>query len=312
MTEREISYLLLFELPGKQLVAKKLRIHHDDSAKARDARKGFDAACRDAWASYVGDEIDHLPYDVGYRCDPDEAFSVAQPLPPYLLLLRDAPDAVQTATHAEMTSGAAQAIVAVEDLRTGPVAFFRLSKHYKIGPRRFLVFNKEGAAPTEDVSAILPESPSVVWAADCAVFRSEPGARYFFNVEAAIRANPVAAVSKFLDTPLLAFEDKKGFQESLGPQLRRLAHIAADRNLVGRVDLAKVIAYAAEREVELEIRKIDGVDRILVPSDAKSAKKLLKFLGQSMVKCPMTGDAIEANSTRVVAHGDGSPVIARN
>lgn len=312
MSEREISYLLLFEGPRKQLVAKNLRMHYGDSPEEVEARMGFDATCREAWASFTGDNIDRLPYDVGYRCDPDEAFSVPQELPPYLVPLRDAPDAVETATHDEMTSGLAQAIVAVEDLRTGPVAFFRLSKHYKIGPRRFLIFNREGAVPTQDVSAILPESPSVVWAADCALFRCESAAAYFFKVEAAIRANPAAAVSKFMQTPLLVFEDKQGFQESLGPQLRRLAHIAADRNLVGRVDLAKVIAYAAEREVELEIRKIDGVDRIVVPSDAKSAKKLLKFLGQSMVKCPMTDDAIEANSTRVIAHGDGSPVVARN
>ena len=300
MPSSDFIYYLVTGKSAKTLRVQKMRLVGDHA----DA---MDDAVREAALAFMPAGCDVLPFDLGYRCDPGEVFSVASELPQYLVPCRDHPD---TVPDAELTSvpddtpDTFYGLICVERLGQGPIWFFRLTAPFTFARRTVLWwFDGQGFGVERAGTIVLPDQPVAKWQDRRIYFANEPAVRSFFEIEGQLQTATPARLNELEAMYSVCFTDKAATARELGPQLRKLLEVAIQRDILGRVSVKTVVETAKSRGIEIAVAEVEGQLRLVLPADKAGAKAVLQVLAQRHVDCPMTKDKLAANSTLVIAKG---------
>lgn len=87
------------------------------------------------------------------------------------------------------------------------------------------------------------------------------------------------------------------FVEDADSWVRRKVALIQDAGIVDKYKPKEIVSIAKEHDVEIELRD----DKILIPSNKRELKIMLKFLDEDIYKGPLTDDTFETNSKRQFA-----------
>jgi hypothetical protein len=76
---------------------------------------------------------------------------------------------------------------------------------------------------------------------------------------------------------------------------RRKVSSLLHRGVLDRVDARRTASRATDFSVEVELRQVDGKDRVWLPSERKELKALVNLLDENLFASPLTGDQFEAS-----------------
>ncbi|RAP59688.1 hypothetical protein BTJ49_03355 [Oleiagrimonas sp. MCCC 1A03011] len=93
-------------------------------------------------------------------------------------------------------------------------------------------------------------------------------------------------------------EDVDSLKERAGQWVRtRIAYIL-DSKVLERFSPNELKEKAAAFNLDLEVRSVDEIDKLVIPNDPKMLRSTLKFLEEEYYSGPITGANYEANSKR--------------
>lgn len=82
--------------------------------------------------------------------------------------------------------------------------------------------------------------------------------------------------------------------------VRRKLWLISQSQILERVSVADIRAVAAEFNIDLHSSVVSGVEKIVIPTDKKQLKAILRFLDEDYYKSPLLANCYVANSKRLV------------
>lgn len=252
----------------------------------------------------VPDDAEIIPYEPGYTPD-IEVFRLADyPLPDYVEAALATPDALPILDDQELSEGRVKSLFGVE-LAAGTgsrsVVFQNFNAgqvlrrgifHLFLDRNTFQKSDRTGLKVGNKVSAVLRDGDLL--------FQSEHLVRRYLELDPFFRDATDDEITELLSHPALAPTDRQEFIDTADRWMRRKTTSIRERGILDAVPVSRIVQTGRDFDLEVEVERVDGKDRIVIPQEKKEIKRLLRLLDDDLLESGLTDARYQVSSKRKI------------
>ncbi len=122
--------------------------------------------------------------------------------------------------------------------------------------------------------------------------------RQMFDVSEYYKEATDGDINQFASMACLMVADSAQLVEISDTWVRRKIWLISQSQILDRVPMAEIKAVATEFHIDFTTTMDDGVEKLVIPTDKKQLKTILRFLDEDYYKSPLLANYYLANSKR--------------
>lgn len=269
---------------------------------AREVQVLLSEAFALAAANLLNPDVEQIPFNGSYKPDQDEISYIEG---------FDMPDEIWAAIR-EPTS--------VEELRLGldapniraiftgatdeaarVVVFQQFRKTQFLTPKGISIILDRGTFKRlEDPGLNISDEVHMIYSRERLFFRSFFVAQRILPLSDYYREATDHDLATFAAIPRLTFADPDSFERNADTWVRRRVALIQDSGIMERLSPAEIQKAAEAYRLPIQTKQQDGQEKLVLPSDKKGLKEILRFLDENYYTGPLSGRQYLANSRRPV------------
>lgn len=107
-------------------------------------------------------------------------------------------------------------------------------------------------------------------------------------------------IKEFATLACLKIRDVDALVENSDSWVRRKLWLISQSQILTRIPVTDIKAVAAEFGIPLDTEHVDGLEKILIPTEKRDLKTLLRFLDEDYYKSPLLQNRYVTNSKRAI------------
>jgi hypothetical protein len=252
--------------------------------------------------AFLGETADPVPYSPGYHPDEDEVIRIESfDLSSSLVTALKTPDVTPNLEEDEIESGAVKALVGIVPRpKSGlPDCLFQTFDARQILRRnRVLMFRRDQFNAVEGAGLQIGSHLAALYRDGTLYFQSEETVRRFLDLDSYFREATDQELSAFAKLPL--WDSSQQSQLILTPDrwLRRKITSISQRGVLDGLTPRTLQTLAKQFQMEVQVIRQSGKDRVQLPSDKKQLKMFIRLLAEDLFKSVISGDRFLASSKR--------------
>ena len=268
----------------------------------QDLQRMLSADWQEQYSSFtVG--VDEIPFDPGYRIEENELFA----LPDFRMpewLNRESPESIQDLDAINTVPDSMEDICGIVGFavdRSGqPLHLFQnFSRSRVIQPRRILFLDGKSYSTSKDRALSLSSQLAAVHSPQDRklLFRDFRATNSFLPLSDFYKEASEQEIRGVLSHPLLGPDNIDALASEPSPWFRKRFAMLRDSGLLNQVSASDLQRRASGYPVRVDVVN----DKVVFPSDKRSAKRLLQFLNEEIFRGAITQTVYETNSKRETA-----------
>jgi hypothetical protein len=259
---------------------------------------------------FLDRDAEEIAFDGGYKVDDHEIFVIDKfPLSDDLASASKTPNQFEDIVLDSETTPSIKSILAASYDRTDnkPTVYFQaFSRSQLIAQKRFAIslHAKSTFEKLNKEVLILGTNLAAVFKDGKLYFRSFALINRFLDVKEYFKEATNEEILEVVGHAVLLAEDTDKLTKLADSWMRKRFAALQSSGILGQITARKTANKAKKYGFELEIKKKDGKDAIVFPSDKKKAKQLLTFLNEGFYQGELTDRLYQTNSQRVLPKAD--------
>jgi hypothetical protein len=256
-------------------------------------------------AQFLHPDLERIPFEGTYQVDDSEVFVIedfkiaeiftAAPMHPSqfesIVLDKTNPPTIKAIFAASHDYTSDSATIYFQSFRKTQLILkgFTISFHSKNTFRKM-----------KDAGLTLGEKLAAVFQEGRLLFRSYFVVNSFLDVKEYFKEATDEEIVEVVNHPMLLAEDEEQLTSISDSWMRRRSAALQASGILDQITPRKTANKAQKYDVEIVVKKKNGKDAIVFPSDKKKAKKLLTFLNEGFYQGELTDRLYQTNSQRVL------------
>lgn len=272
----------------------------------QDLAQQIDALFKAQAAAFIPNDVENVAFDGRYEPDDDELFRIDNFPDSFGVLPAtgnqlDIPVLQLTDQNVGQIAGLAYGY---EENGVPRVVFQTFDTRRAITNRGVTIWRRIHDNATlqrwEGVALTLDSHISAMLFADHVLFRSLRAVRRLFDMSSYYAEATDDDLTTFCGHDRLCIQEGFDFAAIADGWIRGRVGLITKSGVLDSVPPRRLRTIAGRFKLTLQLRRIDGDDRIELPSTRKDMKRLLKFLDEDYYESPLTNTAFVSNSKRLL------------
>jgi hypothetical protein len=254
---------------------------------------------------FLSDDLERIPFDGSYRVDESEIFVIddyaiaadftTAPKHPNqfenIVLDKTDPPQIKAVLAASHDHGNDSALIYFQSFKKTQL----LLKGFTISLHSHNTFRK-----MDDAGLTLDEKLAAVFQDGQLLFRSYSLVNRFLDVKEYFKEATNEEIIQVVRHPTLLAEDEKQVTSMADSWMRKRFAALQASGILDQITARRTANKAGKYGVEIVVKKKDGKDAIVFPSDKRKAKRLLTFLNEGFYQGELTDRLYQTNSHRAL------------
>jgi hypothetical protein len=252
----------------------------------------------------VPEDAEIIPYEPGYTPDIEVFRLAGYPLPDYVEAALTTPDTLPVLDDEELSEGRVKSLFGVE-LAAGTDSRNVVFQNFNAGQvlRRgflYLFLDRDTFQKSDRTGLKVGNKVSAVLRDGDLLFQSEHLVRRYLELDPFFRDATDEEITELLSHSALAPTDREEFIDTADRWIRRKTTSIRERGILDAVPVSKIVETGRDFDLEVEVRQVDGENRIVIPTDKKEIKRLLRLLDDDLLESGLTDARYQVSSKRKI------------
>jgi len=258
---------------------------------------------------FLDRDAEEIAFDGGYKVDDHEIFVIDNfPLGDNLATASKNPNQFEDIVLDSETTPSIKSILAASYDRKDnkPTVYFQaFSRSQLLVKSRLTILHSSATFhKLQEEGLTLGTSLAAIFRDGKLYFRSFALINRFLDVKDYFKEATDEEILEVVGHAVLLAEDTDKLTKLADSWMRKRFAALQSSGILGQITARKTANKAKKYGFELEIKKKDGKDAIVFPSDKKKAKQLLTFLNEGFYQGELTDRLYQTNSQRVLPKAD--------
>lgn len=176
---------------------------------------------------------------------------------------------------------------------------FQKVRNRQIITRNFHIFtSRDTLELSKKPFLTITEKADCIYCNGMLIFKSFYDARQVFDLGQYYREATEADVQEFIRNDLFISDNEEQQLNNMDQLARRKVASIKDAQTLRNKTADSIQQVANQYDIVLELREYNGQHKVVLPTNKKELKTLLKFLDEDLYEGPLTGTRFETNSKR--------------
>lgn len=270
-------------------------------AVSRDLQTKLSLLFQEQRDEFFAEGVEIVPFDIRYTPDPDQILFIEKFEPPTKML-----DALKNPLGFD--------VLDVNRLDTGNInGFFTgdqsgrmiwcqvFDRRRLISTRGFsIIYAGDTFRKLEEPGLTLDSRLAAVVENDRLYFRSFHVAKRLFDLSLYFKEATAEELKAFVENPRILFENPDILSEKSGPWIRTKVTLVRQSQILEKESPSKIAKEAKKYGLLIDVKKVNGKEKLYFPDDKKVVKDILRFLDEDYLTSTLTGTRYVSNSKRLL------------
>jgi hypothetical protein len=270
-------------------------------AVSRDLQTKLSKLFQEQRDEFFAEGTEIVPFDIHYTPDPDQISFIEKFKPPAKML-----DALKNPLGFD--------VLDVTRLDTGSInGFFTADQSARmiwcqafdrrrlISTRGFsIIYSGDTFRKLEEPGLTLDSRLAAVVENDRLYFHSFHAAKRLFDLSVYFKEATAEELKAFVENPRILFENPEMLSEKSGPWIRTKVSLVRQSKILEKESPSKIANEAKKYGLLIDVKKVNGKEKLYFPDDKKIVKDILRFLDEDYLTSTLTGTRYVSNSKRPI------------
>ena len=258
---------------------------------------------------FLDANLERIPFDGGYRVDESEIFVIENyTISEEFTTASKFPNQFDSIVLDKTHPPTIKAILAASHDHTSnsTVIYFQSFKKTQLLLKGFTIslHSHNTFQRMDDAGLTLDEKLAAVFQDGQLLFRSYSLVNRFLDVKDYLKEATNEEIVQVVRHPVLLTENEEQLSSMADSWMRKRFAALEASGILDKITARKTANRAQKYNIEIEVKKKNGKDAIVFPSDKKKAKTLLTFLNEGFYQGELTDRLYQTNSQRVLKSGE--------
>lgn len=273
------------------------RLHLD-----RDAQKSLCAIFKEAKDDLIGEDIEIIDFEVGFRCDIQETQKISNYRMEDSII-----NAIGDPISIELFAPSNNEYPNIRAIFTGVtkpellIAFQKFDQGQYIANKRLSLFYSEDILKKVNFFGMnINTRIDCVYKDNSLFFKSYHIANQIFDLAMYYRSASDGDVNDFMNNKKFMVTDKDVFIANADTWVRKKIAFIQDSGVLEYNTVDQILEQAQEVNININIDTDKGIPKIVLPEEKKEMKELLKFFAEDVYKGLLSNTSYVTNSKRIL------------